>query len=126
MKINLTNLFSVLFLSLLFVFPANGQTENKNNNQQTDRPLKINSRPRPELPRKCFEGKPNAYLKVRLKATFHSSGDITDIEIAESSGCDAFDKECIRVSKKIKFKPAIKNGELVTVTKTIEYSASIG
>ena len=132
MKINLTNLFSALFLSLLFTFSVNAQTnnnsdknENTNKTSQADRPLKITSHPHPGLPSKCLEDNQFSFLQIRLKATFHSSGKITEVEIVKSSGCEAFDKECLRVAKKIKFKPAIKNGELVTLTKTLEYSASI-
>jgi TonB family protein len=59
---------------------------------------------------------------VKIKVTFHSSGKVTMAEIAESSGCKFFDKETLRVARKIKFNPEIKNGEAATVIKTIEYN----
>ncbi len=60
-------------------------------------------------------------MLVRLRVTFHSSGEITDIQVIEDSGCEYFNNEAVRVAEKVKFNPAIKDGEPITVTKTMEY-----
>ena len=68
------------------------------------------------------DAKRDEVIRVRLKVLFHSSEKITGAEVAESSGCDYFDRESLRVAQKIKIKPEIKNGEAIMATKLIEYS----
>ncbi len=135
MKRNLLMIFTILFLSLLFVLTTNSQTddnsnkdEKKNGKHKQDRPLRITGKSPPsrEVFSKCFEKDARqTFLLISLRVAFPASGKITDVEIVKSSGCNYFDKEAIRVAKKIKFKPEIKGGESVTVTKMIEYSSGI-
>ncbi len=135
MKANLLMVFAILFLSLLFVFTTNAQTgenlnknEKRNEQQDGNSPLKIIKKTSPSgrVFSKCFKENPRqTSLFMRLKGTFHALGKITDVEIIEPSGCDYFDEEAIKVAKKIKFKPEIKDGESITVTKVIVYSSGI-
>jgi TonB family protein len=119
----ISNLLIILFLCFAFAVSSNAQTSN---NQQ-DRPLKIKSKPQisPSVFSRCLEGKRNTGIRALVKVTFHSSGKVTEVEIEESSGCEHFDKEALRIAKKLKFKPAIKDGEPITVVKTTEYGAYI-
>jgi len=92
--------------------------------QGEDRPMKIISKspPDPRSAQGCTENERSAGLAARLRVTFHSSGKVTDAEVAVSSGCVAFDDETLRVARKIKFRPAVKDGVAVTVVKQVEYS----
>jgi TonB family protein len=63
---------------------------------------------------------------VRLRATFHESGVITEVVVSQPSGCEYLDTEAVKVAKQIKFEPAIKNGQPATVVITLEYSAGVG
>lgn len=120
---------TITILIFCFASGANAQTNSSSNssNKPQDRPLEIKSKPRidPNVFNRCFEGERNTGIKAKVKVTFHSSGKVTEVEIAESSGCEYFDKEALRIAKKIKFKPAIKDGEPITVVKITEYGAYI-
>jgi TonB family protein len=60
-------------------------------------------------------------LEFGLRSELH----FTVQAIAEPSGCESFDKEALRLARKIKFKPAVKDGVPITVVKTTEYGAYI-
>ncbi|HEX8368358.1 MAG TPA: energy transducer TonB [Pyrinomonadaceae bacterium] len=131
MKKLVAALFSLLFFALLSVGAANAQTDNSANSTKeqgtVNQPLKIIRKTPPSIDsfRQCFETQGDSRLSIRVRVTFHSSGKVTDAEIVNTSGCEYFDKEAVRVAKKIKFEPEIKNGEAVTVTKSVEYKAGI-
>jgi TonB family protein len=103
------------------------QKERRNEKTQKDRPLKITSKAplSEDVYKECLNGSRNTRIMIRLKVTFESSGKIGDITVSNASGCEYFDNGAIRVAKKIKFKPAIKDGKPVTVTRTVEYAAGI-
>lgn len=134
MKTKSFKIISLLFFIFLFAFVANAQNGDDSNktgttaeNQEKDRPLKIIKKAQPSIDnfRECFISLRVTHLSGRVKVTFHSSGKITGVEIVAPSGCEEFDKESLRVARKIKFEPAIKNGEAVTETKSVEYKAGI-
>ena len=64
-------------------------------------------------------------LATKLRVVFHKSGKITNVEITEKSLCDAYDQAVLDVVRKIKFKPAIKNGEPVSQSLTVEYKSGL-
>jgi TonB family protein len=115
MKI-ITTFFAVLVFCLMIVSVSNAQTNNSADKPK-DRPLKIKSKPRVSLG-DCRESQGT----TRIRATFDKSGKITAVEMIVSSGCESFDKNALRAAKGIKFQPEIKNGELITVSKQVEYS----
>lgn len=97
--------------------PSDSGNEQKNGKMQTDRPLKIKHKPFANIG-EC-SGKSQGV--TRVKVTFHKSGKVTEAETAVPSGCANFDREAIKAASRIKFEPAIKNGEPVTVVKLIQY-----
>jgi TonB family protein len=116
--------FTVFFFALAFVVASNAQQippasgdKQKNPAQEKDRPLQIEHKP--------FAKTGNCPNKsrglTRLRVTFDKSAKVTNAEIVISSGCDDFDRAAVRAASAIKFKPAIKNGEPVTVSKLMEY-----
>jgi TonB family protein len=132
MKKLIVTLFSILFFILVFSGAADAQSNDSSSSterqqkekQSLDKAVKIKGKipPSPGSYMMCFEDKSIKQLHVKIKVTFHSSGKVTAAEIDESSGCKFFDKETLRVARKIKFNPAIKNGEAVTVVKMVEYN----
>lgn len=93
-----------------------------------DKPLKIKSRnaPNENVINECKLPQGTSLIYVGVLATFDSSGQVTDAKIAGSySSCQAFDEECLKVTRKIKFTPEIKNGVPVTVVKPITYQINI-
>jgi TonB family protein len=119
MKNDLTTLFSVICLILLLTAGAAAQTVTVAK-KRADEPVKILKKPRVELGR-CSES--SGITKLRV--TFDKSAKITEAVVVLSSGCEDFDKNALKAARGIKFKPAIKEGEAVTVTKPVEYSFKI-
>lgn len=94
-------------------------SENQTQKQapEKDKPLQIKSKPRVE-PGNCRQSSGI----VSLRVTFDKSAKVTEIEIASSSGCGSFDNKAVSAAKRIKFNPAIKDGEPITVKKQVQYS----
>jgi len=120
----------VCVLVFAFAICSNAQDENKANPtqvKQKNQKLKIIKREpvSNDVFLQCQNGSRNSGLRVGLKVRFHSTGNVTEVLISRFSGCDYFDKEAVRVAKKIKFKPEVKDGEAVSVVKTVEYAFGI-
>ncbi len=108
----------VLFLTATFVSGQSDETPNTSKSEK-DRPVKILNRPRVRFPDECARGSGT----VRLKATFDKSAKITNVVVFSSaSSCLAFEAAVVEAARQIKFKPAVKNGEAVTVVLTLDYS----
>jgi TonB family protein len=45
-----------------------------------------------------------------LRAILRKTGEVTDVEIRQKSGCEEFDRRAVKAVKKIKFTPAKKGG----------------
>lgn len=118
-----------LFAFLFFTFLLSGvkaqdkppaDSGDKSQTEQTtpaDSPLVVKRKPHPNT---GFCDQSDGL--TRLRVTFDKSGKITDAEVVASSGCDSFDQQAIKAAKKIKFQPAIKGGEPITITKLVEYT----
>jgi TonB family protein len=114
-------LFSILFLC----FVSSAQTENSNSKKKPvkDKPLKIKTSrvdPYTEIINSCYFTN-TSRIYTAILVTFDKSGIITDAEIRGSSGCKALDEEYVKLVKKIKFDPEIKNGEPITVIKPMTF-----
>ncbi|MDQ6787527.1 MAG: energy transducer TonB [Acidobacteriota bacterium] len=142
-KIYFKKTVSILALTLFFAFAADAQsnrhpkeTENQppagdsiqtENKSGEDRKLKITKKQPPNVKvfERCFHDYGFATVRTVVKVTFHSSGQVTAVEIVNNSGCQEFDDESLRVARKIEFQPEIKNGEAVTVYKAVIYQGGI-
>jgi len=121
-----TSIFIILFFCLLFVTDSNSQTVNQKNSsvKQTmeDKPLTIKSKPQLQYTQQTCDG---ASGVVKLRITFDKSEKVTDVEIVASSGCKNFDEMAVKAAKKIKFKPAMRNGKPVSTRSLVEYTFAI-
>lgn len=84
-----------------------------------DKALKILEKPTPAIP-DFGGGSVHIQGVVRLRVQFLSSGEIGTIQPVSGLGF-GLTENAIEVTKKIKFEPAIKDGQPITVTKVIEY-----
>jgi outer membrane biosynthesis protein TonB len=115
-------LFIILIICLFATFAfAQKASRNKNviNTKVLNSPLVILSQPKapyphPETGTVCISG------VVRLKVRFLETGKIGDIVTVNSLPYGAVENS-IEAAKKIKFRPAIKDGKPVTVSKILEY-----
>ncbi len=121
-------IFSILLFTAFFGCAVNAQDTNNSNKietkvekQEYDENVVIKKKPRVGTARFCSQTSGTA----RLRVTFDKSEKVTDIIIISPSGCNNFDKNAVRAAKKIKFKPAIKNGEPITITKLVEYTFTL-
>jgi protein TonB len=118
--------FTTLFSSSTFAQDATGGSSKaadaKAQKVDYDQNIKIKKKPHPSVSRSCLQ----TSGVTRVRVTFDKSAKVTDVELIISSGCNGFDDNALRAAKKIKFTPAMKNGEAVTVTKLVEYAFSIG
>jgi len=115
---------SILLVFCFFVFlgTAKAQIGEEQN-------IKILSKPRPSYTDKAR--KRNVSGWVRLRVTFEANGEIGDVVyVAESSKKkkltrDGLVTQAIAAARKIKFEPATKVGQPITVTKLIEYNFNL-
>ena len=111
-------ILTALFFCLVFVLGVNAQSDNSATGQE-EKSLEIIKKPSVDMNAvtSCRKSSGTAKLKV----TFDRSAKVTNVELISSSGCNKFDKGAIKAAAKIKFKPALKNGEPITITKTVIY-----
>lgn len=86
---------------------------------------------KPKIKKKPRAKYEDSYLKcgarglVVLRIVLLKTGEIGDVAVVTTSRCAAFDDNAVRAAKKVKFKPALKNGQAVSVSATVEYSYSV-
>jgi TonB family protein len=110
-------IFFASFVVLVFCGSANAQdSENGDSKKSGDRPVVVTSKPKPRWAN-CQDD----HIKVMILVTFDKSGEITKVEVRKRSGCDEFDKNAVAAAQNIKFEPAQRDGEPITVVKSVEY-----
>ena len=120
-KLSLLNftVFCLLVLGLTCFAQSDNNSSNNSNKQENlkDHSVKVISKPKIKFPKTC----PDKSVTVVLRLIFDRSSKITNIRIVKPSTCEDFDKMCVNVAGKIKFKPAVKNGETITVSKEVTF-----
>lgn len=88
--------------------------------ESQDRNLKILYKPRPAWPNRaaCLQG------IVILRIQFLDSGKLGNIRVIKGLTVEA-SKKAIEAAERIRFLPAIKDGNAITVYKQVEFSFSI-
>jgi TonB family protein len=85
---------------------------------EVDQKAKIIKKPIPSTDRMC--GNDNGFVRVRV--VLLKSGKVGDIESLKSSECERFNENSLNSAKKIKFNPALKDGQPVSVSAMVEYT----
>ena len=116
-------LYSIV-LVVIFSVCANAQTEHTNSapiGGTGDKALVIKKKPHARATG-CRLGTSGSAV---VAVTFDKSGVVSGTELLASSGCTSFDKSALNAATKIKFDPALANGEPKTVKKRVEYTYRI-
>ena len=108
-------IFLLLFGLVVVCFAQESKLDEK---AQESKPLRITEKPRPALPEDY--GTLDAQVTVRFRVEFLANGQIGKISPVNSF-IERLDKNALEAVRKIKFEPEVKNGELITVFKVIEY-----
>lgn len=115
-------IFTLLFSVTIFAGLVGAQT---NSNAQEDKVYKLSEvDEKPEITKKkqaSTRGKCNRTGRARVRVVLRKSGEVTDPELVTISPCRAFNESVLKVVKKIKFKPATRNFQPVSVSVVIEY-----
>lgn len=85
---------------------------------EVDQQPKIIKKPIPSTDRMC--GNDNGFVRVRV--VLLKSGKVGDVESLKTSECERFNENSLDSAKKIKFSPALKDGQPVSVLVMIEYT----
>ncbi|HMS38910.1 MAG TPA: energy transducer TonB [Pyrinomonadaceae bacterium] len=124
-KFLLSTIFVLIFCG--FVFSQNTPKTDKEieetDSVQQNTPLKILEKPKPRYPTSengtiCIQG------TVVLRVQFLASGEIGKVTTITNLPYGATEN-AIEAAKNIKFKPAFKNGEPISVTKIITFNFTI-
>ena len=84
---------------------------------EVDQRAKIIKKPIPSTERMC--GNDSGF--VRVSVILHKSGKVSDVKSLKSSECQRFNENSFDSAKKIKFNPAVKDGQPVSVSMMVEY-----
>ena len=96
----------------------NGDDEKVYKQSEVDQKAKIIKKPIPSTDRMCGEDSGH----VRVVVVLHKSGQVSDVQFLKSSECQRFNENSADSAKKIKFDPALKDGQPVSVSAMVEYT----
>ncbi len=85
---------------------------------EVDQRAKITKKTIPSTDRMC--GDDSGF--VRVMVVLHKSGKVSDVKSLKSSECQRFNENSFESAKKIKFNPALKDGQPVSVSAMVEYT----
>lgn len=85
---------------------------------EVDQKAKIVKKPIPSTDRMC--GNDSGF--VRVSVVLHKSGKVGDVKSLKSSECQRFNENSLDSARKIKFNPAVKDGQPVSVSMMVEYT----
>ena len=115
-------LVTVVFSFFVFIGVSQAQTEG-------EKGVKILSKPRVSYTDEARKNNVSGWVQV--KVTFQADGKIGEVIYFKESSekkeltRDGLVRNTVEAAKKIKFEPATKNGQPVTVTKILSYSFNI-
>ena len=127
----LSIIFAVSILMVIFASAAKSQTGAPNSSvvaAATDtedivyKPSEVDKRVQSIKKPKPKASSCDASLGVtKFQAVFRKTGQVTDIRMVVESDCRSFNKNALKAVRKIKFKPAMKGGQPVSVLMFVEY-----
>ena len=114
----------ILVLMFLFCFTLAdfAQAQEKQVSDKNNSPVKILNVPQPALIGKADRN--GTFRTVRLRVTFLAEGKIGKVGVVGDSS-DEFTESAIEAARRIKFKPALKDGKPITTTKNVEFNFGI-
>jgi hypothetical protein len=117
MKKKFSVIFTVFILTMIFAGIAESRTIDSNLTDETDKvykPSAVDRRARTiEKPRPSARACGTRAGFAKFQAVFRKTGQVTDIDIPENPPCRKFVENALKNVRKIKFKPAMKDGRTV-------------
>ena len=120
--------FALFMLLLLFgnsfaqgndsTVPIQNSDEKVYKQSEVDQKAKIIKKPIPSTDRMCGDDSGH----VRVMVVLHKSGKVSDVQSLKASECQRFNENSFESAKKIKFNPAVKDGQPVSVSAMVEYT----
>ena len=96
----------------------NSDDEKVYKQSEVDQRAKIIKKTIPSTDRMCGDGSG----LVRVMVVLHKSGKVSDVKFLKASECRRFNENSVDSAKKIKFNPAVKDGQPVSVSAMVEYT----
>jgi TonB family protein len=129
MKISSVSIAAVtVLLTVSAVFSRSGQPPQTNSADSVHKASEVQVRarviktPEPKYTKDAKKHKIEG--TVILRCVFRSSGEVTDISVIQSLP-DGLTERAIEAAKKIKFKPAVKDGHAVSMWMQLEYNFNL-
>jgi TonB family protein len=86
-------------------------------------------RAEPELAKDCQPNIPDldepGDYSVKVRYTVNEDGSVSDVEIVKSSGVKAIDRAIVEAAKKMRYKPAVQDGQARSVKANRTYKVSV-
>ena len=94
---------------------------------QPDHKSRLADRAEPQLTRDSRPSVPSSIpegltLRVEIRYTVTADGDVTGVEVINSSGYKALDRAVVRSASQLKYKPAVQDGVARSVKRTRAYT----
>lgn len=125
-------IFTILFSAIIFAGAANAQTDRAGSPQETEKIYKLNEVDvKPKVKNKQQPKVEDAFGKcwgrgeLRLRVVLHQSGEVRNVEVLMLSPCRIFNESALKLVKKLKFKPAMKDGQPVSMYQKIYYEYDV-
>src|SRR5262249_40371521 len=120
---------SIILVTLLLMFVFTGTAKSQSNNSgssnqvseeqiykedEVDQKAEIIERPKVKVGPECGQPDKSTSGQVKIELVLNKSGKVTQAKLVKVSDCRYFNKRALELSKKIKFKPAVKDGKTVS------------
>jgi TonB family protein len=122
------NFFSLVFVSIVignawsFSFAQSSQAEVPSKGSQVGQKAVVTKKPEPKYTKEAKQLRITG--TVVLRCVFRASGKITDIAVIQGLP-NGLTERAIEAARKIKFKPAIKDGHPVSMWMQLEYNFNL-
>jgi TonB family protein len=103
--------------------PTNQPSEKVYEPKEVDQKAKVIKRSEPQYTEQARRNHTSGF--VVLRAVLKSSGEVGEIKVIRDLP-DGLTEECIRVTREIKFEPAVKDGNSVSQYLRVQYEFYVG
>lgn len=102
--------------------PPQAEDDKVYQRNEVDKGAVILEKPRPQTGGRC---KRRTSGRIMMEVILRKSGQVEIANATQATSCDAFNKSAYEAAKAIKFEPAIKGGQPVSVATKVEFSYSV-
>lgn len=122
----ITIIFTLLFSAMIFAGAVNAQTNKSEDEKiykqsEVDQKAEITKKPRASTNGQCGRSY-GTNGTTRISVILRKTGEVDGVKLVKSSPCATFNENALDAARNIKFKPAMKGGQAVSVSVWVEYS----